>query len=144
MGLPRPVFTGMLPGRVVMIHRSRMLAALSAALTLVPVLAAGRPACCATPPSAAKHRCCLSSTGASAGHAQGCCNTPAAPAPERGLRHDTGAALSSAPPAMGAPVVAIAALPAAVEARAACAAHRAVAPDDSPPDLLSRLHVLLI
>jgi hypothetical protein len=53
------------------------------------------------------------------------------------------AALSS-PLSVDAPVLASAALPDAVLVRQARRAHHAIEPDDSPPDLLSHLHVLLI
>jgi hypothetical protein len=56
----------------------------------------------------------------------------------------TPAALSIAPLDLGAPALAWAAIPAAAGIRLARRAHHASEPDDSPPDLLSRLHILLI
>jgi hypothetical protein len=75
---------------------------------------------------------------------KGCCKTPPVPKPE--TRVTDQAPLAAAIPALtlGAPDLASVAVPAAVSTRLARRAHHADAPDDSPPDLLSQIHVLLI
>ena len=129
-----------------MVNRKKLAAALLASLVLAPVLAAGRPACCGTtkPAVVASHACCAAISGALASSPKGCCKVPAAPKPE--TRVNDQAPLAAAIPALtlGAPEPAWVAVPAAVSARAARRAHHADAPDDSPPDLLSQIHVLLI
>ena len=129
-----------------MVNRRKLAAALLASLVVAPVLAAGRPACCGTPAPAvvASHACCAAKSGATATAPKGCCRVPAAPKPESKVSGQ--APLAAAIPALtlGAPELASVAVPAAVSARAARRAHHADAPDDSPPDLLSQIHVLLI
>ena len=127
-----------------MTNRSKLLAVLLAALALAPVLAAGRPACCVkTPvPAAAAHSCCPAMARASA--PRGCCKSPVAPKTETKIKEGAPAALSVASFDIGSPAQAASELTAAVSARLARRAHHAETPDDSPPDLLSRIHVLLI
>jgi hypothetical protein len=74
---------------------------------------------------------------------KGCCKAPIAPKPDTRAKDGAPVALSI-PMTLEAPTLASAALPDAVLVRLARRAHRAAAPDDSPPDLLSHLHVLLI
>jgi hypothetical protein len=83
-------------------------------------------------------------SGALASSPKGCCKVPAVPKPETKLNAQ--APLAAAVPAvtLGAPQMASVAVPDAVSARLARRAHHADAPDDSPPDLLSQIHVLLI
>jgi hypothetical protein len=129
-----------------MVNRKKLAAALLASLVLAPVLAAGRPACCIPAPAVkiASHACCAAMSGAPASSPKGCCKAPAAPKPETKVNDH--AALAAAIPALnvGAPEPASVVVPAAVSARLARRAHHADAPDDSPPDLLSQIHVLLI
>lgn len=129
-----------------MVKTRKLAAALLATLVLAPVLAAGRPACCGTPRPAvvASHACCAAMSGAPTSPPKGCCKVPTAPKPETRVK-DQGP-LAAAIPALtlGAPETASVAVPAAVSARLARRAHHAQAPDDSPPDLLSQIHVLLI
>jgi hypothetical protein len=124
----------------------KLAAAWFASLVLAPVLAAGRPACCLQAPAAkvASHACCAAMSGSLASSPKGCCKAPAVPKPETKL--DAQAPLAVAIPAvtLGAPQTASFAVPDAVSARLARRAHHAELPDDSPPDLLSQLHVLLI
>jgi hypothetical protein len=124
-----------------MLNPRKLAAALLASLVLAPVLAAGRPACCRAPKPAvvASHGCCAALSAPKA-----CCKVPAAPKPETKVNDH--APLAAAIPALtlGAPEPASVAVPAAVSVRLARRAHHADAPDDSPPDLLSQIHVLLI
>jgi hypothetical protein len=129
-----------------MVNRRKLAAALLASLVMAPVLAAGRPACCGTPAPAAvaSHACCAAKSGAPASSPKGCCKVPTAPKPETRVKDQ--APLAAAIPALtlGAPELASVTVPAAVSVRLARRAHHADAPDDSPPDLLSQIHVLLI
>jgi hypothetical protein len=129
-----------------MMNPRKLAAALLASLVLAPVLAAGRPACCIQAPAArvVSHACCAAMSGAPAAAPKGCCKAPAVPKPE--TKVDAQAPLAAAVPAvtLGAPQTASVAVPDAVSARLARRAHHADAPDDSPPDLLSQIHVLLI
>lgn len=135
----------MLTGRDPMVNRSRAAAVLFASLALAPVLAAGRPACCVKTKVApvAAHGCCAAKPGAQASATKGCCKAPAAPTSQAKVNDGAAFALS-VPQMLGAPALASLALPELVSARLARAAHHAPAPDDSPPDLLSQLHILLI
>jgi len=127
-----------------MISRSRIVAALVALLAMAPVLAAGRPACCKAPAApAASHGCCAAMSGARASAPKGCCKAPVAPKTESKAGDGTPVALSI-PHSLGSPALATVETPEAASVRLARHAHRAVAPDDSPPDILSRIHVLLI
>jgi len=127
-----------------MINRSKLVAALFASLALAPVLAAGRPACCKAPATpVASHSCCAAMSGAQASAPRGCCKAPAAPKAETKAKDGTPIALS-VPHTLGAPALTSAELPLAVSVRLARRAHHAVAPDDSPPDLLAQIRVLLI
>jgi len=126
--------------------RSKLVAVLLAYLAVGPVLAAGRPACCAKPPEAraASHACCAPGSGALASAAKGCCKKPVVPKPETRVNDSGTIVLSIQPLEWGAPAVAIYALPEAVSTRLARRAHHATEPDDSPPDLLARIRILLI
>jgi len=127
-----------------MMNRSKLVAALVASLALAPVLAAGRPACCKAPSApVASHGCCAAMSGAQASAPKGCCKAPAAPTAEAKAKDGTPIALSI-PHSLGSPTVASAEIPETESVRLARRAHHAVAPDDSPPDILSRTHVLLI
>jgi hypothetical protein len=144
--LHRQVPAGILTWRDLMVNRRKLAAALMASLVMAPVLAAGRPACCGTPAPTvvASHACCAAMSGAPASSPKGCCKVPTAPKTETRVKDQ--APLAAAIPALtlGAPEPASVAVPAAVSARLARRAHHADAPDDSPPDLLSQIHVLLI
>ena len=74
---------------------------------------------------------------------KGCCKAPVAPRSDARAKDPAQVALSI-PITLGAPAMASAVLPDAVQVRLARHAHHAVLPDDSPPDLLSHLRVLLI
>jgi hypothetical protein len=128
-----------------MMIRSRFAAALLASLALAPVLAAGRPACCFRPAAAPmrSHGCCAPMSGARASVPKGCCKAPAAPKSEARVQDGSPLALST-PQTLGAPALASAVIPTLVSVHRARLSHFAAAPDDSPPDLLSQLHVLLI
>ena len=137
---------GILTGRVLMMNPRKLAAALLASVVLVPVLAAGRPACCIEAPAAkvVSHACCAAMAGAPVSSPKGCCKAPAVPKPET-KANDRGPVAAAIPTIMlGAPELASIAIPEAVSARLARRAHHADAPDESPPDLLSQLHVLLI
>lgn len=126
--------------------RSKPIAFLLASLALAPALAAGRPACClktgaATTPS---HGCCAATTPARTSGPKGCCKSPVAPMPEAKARTSVPAAIVTQPLDLGSPAWAPLTLPEAVSVRLARCAHRAETPDESPPDVLSRIHVLLI
>lgn len=129
-----------------MVTRRKLAAALLASLVLAPVLAGGRPACCGAPRPAvvASHACCAAMSGTPASSPKGCCKIPAAPKPESKVNDQAPLAVAIPALTLGAPELASAAVPAAVSARLARRAHHADAPDDSPPDLLSRNAVLLI
>jgi len=127
-----------------MMNRSKLVAVLTASLALAPVLAAGRPACCKAPTTrAASHSCCTANPGAQASAPKGCCKAPAAPKAETKAKDGLSIALSI-PQSLGSPALVSVALPEAVSVRLARRAHHAIAPDDSPPDLLSQIRVLLI
>jgi hypothetical protein len=127
-----------------MMNRSRLVAALVATLAIAPVLAAGRPACCKAPTAPAASRgCCAGMSGAQASAPKGCCKIPVAPKAESKAKDGTPVALST-PHTLGSPALAWAEIPDAASVRLARHDHRAAAPDDSPPDILSRIHVLLI
>jgi hypothetical protein len=74
---------------------------------------------------------------------KGCCKAPVAPKPETKAK-DGGPVALTIPLSLEAPALASAAVPDAVLVRLARHAHHAAAPDDSPPDLLSHLHILLV
>jgi hypothetical protein len=113
-----------------------------ASVAVAPVLAAGRSACCIKPQPAA-HGCCSKMSATQALVPKGCCKAPVAPKPE--VRAAAApAALLLAAFELGSPAQSSIAIPDAVEIRLARRAHRAEGPDDSPPDLLSRIHTLLI
>ena len=143
-GLPRRVAAGILTGRVFMMERSKFAAALFASLVLAPVFAAGRPACCKAPVAlVASHGCCAAMSETRAAAPKGCCKAPVAPKTDAKAKDGSPIALSVSP-IQEAPALTSATLPGAVLVRLARRAHHAAAPDDSPPDLLSHLHVLLI
>jgi len=142
--LPRRVAAGILSVGVFMLNRSKFAAALFATLVMAPVVAGGRPACCKPPVApAASSGCCAAMSAVRASAPKGCCKAPVAPKTDTKAQDGTQGALSI-PPSLEAPALASAAIPDAVLVRLARRAHHAVAPDDSPPDLLPRLHVLLI
>jgi hypothetical protein len=127
-----------------MMNRSRLVAALVATLALAPVLAAGRPACCKAPSAPVASRgCCAAMSAAQASAPKGCCKVPVAPKAESKAKDGTQAALSI-PDTLGSPLLISAEIPENASLRLARHDHRAAAPDDSPPDILSRIHVLLI
>jgi len=127
-----------------MMNRSKLVAALVASMALAPVLAAGRPACCKAPSApVASHSCCAAMSGAQASAPRGCCKAPVAPKAETKAKDGTPIALSI-PHTLGSPALASAEISETASVRLARRAHHAVAPDDSPPDILSRIHVLLI
>jgi hypothetical protein len=127
-----------------MMNRSKFAAAFFCALVLAPVLAAGRPACCKAPVAlVASHGCCAAMAGAQASAPKGCCKAPVAPKTDTKAKDVAPGALTT-PLSLEAPALASTALPHAVLVRLARRAHHAAVPDDSPPDLLSHLHVLLI
>jgi hypothetical protein len=129
-----------------MMNRRKLVAAWVATLAIAPVIAAGRPACCIKPQvaPAAQHGCCPAPARSQASAQKGCCKAPAAPKPETRAKAGAPIAVATASVDMAAPAASLAALPPAVSIRLARRAHHAEAPDDSPPDRLSRLHVLLI
>jgi hypothetical protein len=129
-----------------MMRRSKLVAVLLAYLAVGPVLAAGRPACCVRSSEArvAAHGCCAPRSGALASAAKGCCKKPVVPKPETKVSDAGPMVLSIHPLELGAPALAIATLPEAVSTRLARRAHHASEPDDSPPDLLARIRILLI
>jgi hypothetical protein len=127
-----------------MMNRSKLVALLVASLALAPVLAAGRPACCKAPSTPVpSHSCCAAKHGPQASAPKGCCKAPVAPKAETKAKDGLSIALSI-PQTLGSPALASVALPEAVSVRLARRAHHAIAPDDSPPDLLSQIRVLLI
>lgn len=127
-----------------MMNRRNLVAVLFASLALAPVLAAGSPACCkALSTPAASHSCCAARAGAQASAPKGCCKAPVAPKAETKAKDGLSIALPI-PQTLGSPALASFALTEAVSVRLARRAHHAIAPDDSPPDLLSQIHVLLI
>jgi len=127
-----------------MMNRSKLVAALVATLALAPVLAAGRPACCKAPSAPVASRgCCAAMSGAQASAPKGCCKAPAAPKAETKAK-DFAPVEFAISHTLGSPALASSALPDAVSVRLARRAHHAVAPDDSPPDLLAQIRVLLI
>ena len=109
----------------------------------VPVLAAGLPACCAQVVSQAAARPACCPMKAAATMPKGCCKAPEAPMPESRIKQAAPAVVTIAPPSVALVVVSID-VPALVVAHAARREHRAPSPDDSPPDRLSRNHILLI
>jgi len=127
-------------------NRTQLVAAWLVTLAIAPVVAAGRPACCIKPPvaPAAAHGCCPAKSEALTSAPKGCCKVPAAPKSD--VKATGGAAIAAAVPSLdfGAPALATSALPVAASIRLARRAHHADVPDDSPPDRLSQLHVLLI
>jgi hypothetical protein len=127
-----------------MMNRSKLVAALVASLALAPVLAAGRPACCKAPSAPAASRgCCAAMYGSKSSVAKGCCKAPAAPQAEAKAK-DIAPLEASAPQMLGSPALASVEIPETASVRLARRAHHAVAPDDSPPDLLAQIRVLLI
>lgn len=127
-------------------NRTQLVAAWLVTLAIAPVIAAGRPACCIKPTIAptASHGCCAAKSEALASARKGCCKIPAAPKSES--KATGGASMAVAVPSndFGAPALTSIALPLTASIRLARRAHHADAPDDSPPDRLSQLHVLLI
>src|SRR5262245_34266337 len=143
-GLPPQASAGIFFGRIVMMKPSKFAAILFASLVLAPVLAAGRPACCKAPVApVAPKGCCAAMSGAQAGTPKGCCKAPVVPKTD--AKATDGAALAlTVSPTSAPPAAASTPLPEVAMIRIARHAHRAPAPDDSPPDRLSRLGVLLI
>jgi hypothetical protein len=128
-----------------MMNRSKLAVVLFSALVLAPVIAAGRPLCCTKAPAApvASQGCCAALSGPQASAPKGCCKAPVAPKTETKARDGAPAALT-APHGLESPDLASTQLPQTVLVRLARHAHHAAAPDDSPPDLLTRIHILLI
>jgi hypothetical protein len=126
-------------------HRSQLVAAALAALAIAPVFAAGRPACCVKPPAAVvAHACCPAATEAHGAAPKGCCKAPGTRKSEARIEAAAPVAVAAASLEFAAPAASPVALSPAVSMRLARRAHHAEAPDDSPPDLLSHLHILLI
>ena len=118
----------------------RLTAAILAAWVMVPVLAAGRPACCVKSPTPARPACCAAMTGSMP---KGCCKPPVAPKPEVRVNAPAAPALLPVAPQLSL-TAACRHVPTDVEAiRIARSDHRAPSPADSPPDLL-RLHRALL
>ena len=116
-------------------------AALLTLLALTPVLAAGRPACCAKKPEPASHGCCAAKATSAP---KGCCKPVEAPKPAaRANAPDAPAVVATAPTAL--PSSEVVTAPTAAEAvRIARLDHRAPSPTDSPPDLLTLHRIFLI
>ena len=114
---------------------SRIVLALAALVaTAAPVVAAGLPACCVPK---AKAGCC-------AAKAAPCCKTPEAPKPDAAAKHAAPSLAAAPAPGGFAPAAVLAPAPTLASVRVARHEHRAPTPDDSPPDLLTQHHVLLI
>ena len=140
--MPPPDRNGILTLGDPVLRRSRLAAFVLASVAVVPVLAAGRSACCIKP-QPATHGCCSKMSATQASIPKGCCKAPVAPKSET-KANAAPAALLLASFELGAPAQSSIAIPDAVEVRLARRAHSAEEPDDSPPDLLSRIHTLLI
>ena len=127
------------------LRSARVLVAIAIVLAMaIPALAAGVPACCVsrTVPRASSHACCAPRTEVTT--PKGCCKAPEAPKPER--RTETSLALAASVSPVAVPLAVTARVDGAGLAafRIARREHRAVAPEDSPPDRLTRLRTLLI
>lgn len=125
-----------------MLNRSKLAAFLLASLVVAPVLAGGRSACCIKPQAPA--RGCCPAAAAQASAPKGCCKAPVAPKPVTKLKDAAPDALLLPSFDFGSPAQPSIAIPEVVGVRLARCAHRAEEPDESPPDLLSRIHTLLI
>jgi hypothetical protein len=124
---------------------NRFLALAVALAALLPALAAGRAACCLEKTQAAvKPACCPAMAARAAAAPKGCCKAPVAPKPEAKAKEGAPLATAFSPVASVAPAAAAGSIPSASAVRIARLAHRADSPDDSPPDLLSRISVLQI
>jgi hypothetical protein len=119
----------------------RPLAVAIAVIGLVPVLAAGRPACCIAKASPAPKSCCASM---SAGAPKGCCKAPSAPKPEARSKAVDAPALIVAAVSVVVPAVVPEAPTVVAVARIARREHRAPSPTDSPPDRLALHQAFLI
>ena len=116
----------------------RPLAVIIASLGLLPVLAAGRPACCA--PKRVPAACCAAMKASAA---KGCCKAPSAPKSEARANPVAPATMTVA--TTTATPVAVVHRPSDVESvRIARHEHRAPAPTDSPPDRLVLHQAFLI
>lgn len=127
-----------------MMNHRKLLVAIVAALALLPSLAAVRPACCVPKTETVRTACCPAMATSHAAAPRGCCKAPVVPKPESRVKEGTPIALAIASLSAGSPPQVSVMLTGAVSVRLARHAHRADAPDDSPPDLLARNHVLLI
>jgi hypothetical protein len=139
--LPRPTRAGIFTGQVETMTLRKLTAALLTLLAMTPVLAAGRPACCAKKAAPAVRGCCA---GMAASAPKGCCKPPEAPKPAASASAaDAPALVTVAPTAL--PSSEVASAPTEAEAvRIARLDHRAPSPTDSPPDLLTLHRALLI
>ena len=137
----RSIFPGMLRHGILKLG----LAVAALVAISVPVVAAGLPACCVPTDErpAARPGCCPMKAAAATAMPKGCCKAPEAPKPESRVKQVAPAVVTAAPPLIAAVAVATE-IPVLVAAHAARREHRAPSPDDSPPDRLSRNHVLLI
>lgn len=119
----------------------RWMAASIATWVMVPMLAAGRPACCAKPSPVVQRACCAAPavTGQ-----RGCCKPPAPPKQESGSKETLTGTLTPVAPVLEIARAASTTLAAAEMVRLLGAAPRAPSPDDSPPDLIALHHALLI
>lgn len=122
----------------------RRLVALAVALAAsLPVLAAGRAACCASPIAAPKPFCCAANIATSAAP-RGCCKAPETPRAEVRASVTTAVAFAPVASAWTSGTVTISDRPVSAEIRLARREHRACSPDDTPPDRLLLNRALLI
>ena len=119
----------------------RWIAASIAAGVMVPMLAAGRPACCAKPSPVVQRACCAAPTATAQ---RGCCKPPAPPKQEARSKETPTGTLTPVAPALEIAKAARSIGTEAGTARLLGAAYRAPSPDDSPPDLIALHHALLI
>ncbi len=121
------------------------LAAAIALAALLPVAAGQRPPCCATEREAPVRPCCTAPVDPTP-VGRGCCKSPQAPKPESTSKAAPQAMVAIAIETLLAGPAGLVAevIPQTVAARLARRDHRSPSPDDSPPDRLAELHLLLI
>ena len=120
----------------------RLFAAAVSLGMLGPVLAGGGATCCIPIPRVeSKHACCQSAT-TRATAPKGCCRAPAAK--HEAAAKDTARLEAASPAPLASPAAVVVRIAAAHALRRARLAHRAEAPDESPPDVLLRTSILLI
>lgn len=127
-------------------NRSRAVCLVLAVLALAPAFAAGRPMCCVKAPVAktSMHDCCRVATTTHASAQKACCKPPVAPRQETRVKDAAPIVLVTPTLDAGEPASVSAVLTASAALSRAQRAHHAEAPDDSPPDLLSRTQALRI